>query len=118
MFKTTTDRKLYTWNMPNKEDFGDANDWIYGSKFITVQDRRGDIVMMIFTTRDIHADIYNRKFGGKGIISAGFIHGSGITHGESTSIECRPKATHDDSDAIIEFLEHLNNEWPENELNT
>lgn len=109
MFKTSNDRKIYTWELPKKENFHGADDWIDGNKFITVLDRHGEVSMIVFPDYLVHNDIYQKKFGGKGILSAGFVRCGGITHGRSTSIAGSPEANSDDSDALVEYVDYLNN---------
>lgn len=77
-----------------------------GCKFIKVKDEDGKIKMLIFPNWYSHNEMYFQRFGGKGIISAGFISAGDtlVATGRSTSINGYPSASNDDTVVLNEYL--------------
>lgn len=98
-------RKFCEFDIPYENN--SLKDAFAGCKFITVQDEFStDVITFIFSNLYVHDDMYKSRFGGFGIISAGFITVDGdniIAYGKSISIDNSPAATDDDSIAINEF---------------
>lgn len=80
-------------------------------KFIKVKDLDGNIVFFLFDNGYQHNQMYQTRFGGKGIISAGFIQYNPDCEeefplqadGMSTSIKERPRATEEDTVIVNDF---------------
>ena len=78
-----------------------------GHKFIKVKDDSGKIKMLIFPNWYLHNEMYFQRFGGKGIISAGFISSEDdtlVATGRSTSIKGYPSSSNDDTITLNEYL--------------
>ena len=79
-------------------------------KFIKVKDRDGEVVFFSFDNCYQHNQMYQTRFGGEGIISAGFVQYNPdseenplYAHGMSTSIEGYPFATEEDTVIVNDF---------------
>ena len=80
-------------------------------KFIKVKDLDGNVVFFLFDNCYQHNQMYQTRFGGKGIISARFIEynpdcGEEFplqADGMSTSIKERPRATKEDTVIVNDF---------------
>lgn len=98
-------RKFCEFDIPYNR--GSLEEALDGCKFITVQDEfSSDVITFIFSNQYVHDDMYRSRFGGIGIISAGFISVDDdenvVAYGKSISIGS-PSSTEEDTAAISEF---------------
>lgn len=115
---TSNGRSVREWDIPwNNRPVMEA---LTRCKFITVDSKRHGVLTFIFRSDYQHNQMYQTRFGGKGIISAGFITYDRDNkdrlraEGMSTSIEGFPHATDEDTVTINEFLQEKLNESASN----
>lgn len=97
------------WNIPYKGNT--LIEAIVRCKFIKVKDRDGEVVFFLFDNCYQHNQMYQTRFGGEGIISAGFVQYNPDCEeefplqadGMSTSIKERPRATEEDTVIVNDF---------------
>ena len=101
--------KVAEWNIPYEGNT--LIGAIARCKFIKVKDLDGNIVFFLFDNGYEDNQMYQTRFGGKGIISAGFIQYNPDCEeefplqadGMSTSIKERPRATEEDTVIVNDF---------------